>query len=184
MKDRFFYPLAILIIGGMIAYALSFKADNTPSNVDIYERKGAELEALFPSPGTAAVISGGGEEVFAVLSAHMKREIAPPSAGVFGTLGPAYEQNFGEANIRITVRARSGENAPSAAMELGYFTTGVGDSGWKRFDLTESFADYSFDFTPNAPSGKGNDYVGIWPDPSGEGGEIYVTSIKVERITP
>jgi len=69
-------------------------------------------------------------------------------------------------------------------MELGYFTTGVGDSGWKRFDLTESFADYSFDFTPNAPSGKGNDYVGIWPDPSGEGGEIYVTSIKVERITP
>jgi len=117
MKDRFFYPLAILIIGGMIAYALSFKADNTPSNVDIYERKGAELEALFPSPGTAAVISGGGEEVFAV----------------------------------ITVRARSGENAPSAAMELGYFTTGVGDSGWKRFDLTESFADYSFDFTLTMP---------------------------------
>jgi len=75
MKDRFFYPLAILIIGGMIAYALSFKADNTPSNVDIYERKGAELEALFPSPGTAAVISGGGEEVFAVLLQYAQGQV-------------------------------------------------------------------------------------------------------------
>jgi len=75
----------------------------------------------------------------------------PPSSGVFGTLGPAYEANFGGATITITVRARQSKIAPSAKMELGYFTTGVGDSGWKPFELSNEYVDYSFEFSPNPP---------------------------------
>lgn len=184
MKDRFFYPLAMLIIGGMIAYAMSFSVDNTPINVDIYERQGIELEELFPSPGTTVYMGSFGEDSYAVLSAHMNRDIAVSSAGVFGTLGPAYESNFGGATIRIAVRAKQGEISPSPAMELGYFTSGVGDSEWQKFELLDEYADYSFDFTPNPPTEKGNDYIGIWPDPSGKGGTIDVQSVRVERLRP
>lgn len=184
MKDRYFYPLAILIIGGMIAYSMSFQVDNTPANVDLYERQGIDLEELFPSPGTTVYMGSFGEDSYAVLSAHMNRDTAVSSAGVFGTLGPAYESNFGGATIRITVRAKQGEISPSSAMELGYFTSGVGDSEWQIFELLDDYVDYSFDFTPNPPTEKGNDYIGIWPDPSGKGGTIDVQSVRVERLRP
>ena len=184
MKDRYFYPLAAIIIGAMIAYALSFKVDNRPSNVDLYERQGVELEEFFPSPGTTVLINGPTEDGFAVMSAHMSRDLAPPSAGVFVTLGPDYEGNFGGAKIRITVKAKMDPGVASRVMELGYFTAGAGDSEWQRFELTDEYADYSFDYTPNRPSGKGSDYVGIWPDPSGKGGQINVKAIKVERLRP
>lgn len=184
MKDRFFYPLAALVIFAIIAFAVSLKTDTAPSNVDLYERQGVDLAELFPSPGTTVQLSQTGDDVFAVLSAHMSREIAPPSSGVFGTLGPAYEANFGGSTIRITVRARHSKAVPSALMELGYFTTGVGDSGWQPFKLSNEFVDYSFEFSPNPPSEDGIDYVGIWPDPEGKGGSIDVQSIKVERLKP
>lgn len=184
MKDRYFYPLAMLIIVAMVAYALSFKVDNTPSNEDIYERKDVQLEELFPSPGTTVVMGGSEVDRHAILGAHMSRDIAPSSAGVFGTLGPVYEANFGGARIAITVRAKKGEAAPSLKMELGYFTSGVGDSEWQIFELTDEYADYSFEFSPEKPARKGSDYIGIWPDPSGQGGTISVQSVKVERLRP
>lgn len=182
MKDRFFYPLAALVIAAMIAFALSFQVDNTPSDIDVYERSGAELEELFPSPGTTVVMLGSNEDSYARLSAHMSRDLAPSSAGVFGTLGTAYEENFGGATIRITVRARNTKDMPSSAMELGYFTSDVGDSGWQSFELTDSYADYSFEFSPQMSLEEGNDYIGIWPDPSGKGGAIDVQSVKVQRV--
>jgi len=184
MKDRFFYPLAAIVIAAMIAFALSLKTDTTPSNVDLYERQGVDLSELFPSPGTTVRLSESGDDVFAVMSAHMTRDVAPPSSGVFGTLGPAYEANFGGATIRVTVRARQSKTTPSSSMELGYFTTGVGDSGWKPFSLSGEFVDYSFEFSPNPPIEKGIDYVGIWPDPAGKGGIIDVQSVRVERLRP
>ncbi len=186
MKDWLFYPLAALIIGGMIYYALSFKVDNAPKNIDIYERSGSALAGLFPSPGTTlkAPSNAAAIDNFATLAAHMTREIAPPSAGVFATLGPAYETNFGGSTVRVSVRARSGRVNPSPVMELGYFTNGVGDSGWQKFTLTSKFSDYSFDFSPKIPTDKGNDYIGIWPDPTGHGGTIEVQSMRIERVTP
>jgi len=96
----------------------------------------------------------------------------------------AYEANFGGATIRVTVRARQSKTTPSSSMELGYFTTGVGDSGWKPFSLSGEFVDYSFEFSPNPPIEKGIDYVGIWPDPAGKGGVIDVQSVRVERLRP
>ena len=182
MKDRFFYPLAILVVAAIIFYALSFKVDNAPSNADLYERAGADLEELFPSPGTTVVMVGPEDNRRAVLSAHMSRDVAPQSAGVFGTLGHVYEDNFGGAEIRITVRARRAQQSPSDVMELGYFTSGTGDSGWQEFILTDAYADYSFEFKPNAPTEKGNDYIGIWPDLEGKGGTVDVQSVRVERL--
>ncbi|MGB0907537.1 MAG: hypothetical protein ACPGVT_08590 [Maricaulaceae bacterium] len=187
MKDIFFYPLAALIIGGMVYFALSFGADDGPANADLYELSGDSLTALFPSPGTTMQLASDGQNggSYAVASSHMTRAEAPPSAGVFGTLGPAYEKNFGGQEIRITVRARYGRSNPALKFETAYFSSGAGDSEWQNYALTEKFADYSFLFTPGKPQGKkGNDYIGIWPDPTGQQGSIDIMSVRVERVAP
>lgn len=184
MKDMFFYPLAALLIGGMIYFALSLQVDNTPDNADIFVLEGEGLSQLFPSPGTTIKLSDTlvQSEKFVLLSAHMDRDLAPPSAGVFATLGSAYEASFGGSNIKITVRARQAAASPAAAMELGYFTDGSGDSEWQKMPLTAEYENYSFNFSPLPPKGDGNDYVGIWPDAKGEGGAIEVKRVSVEKI--
>lgn len=186
MKDRYFYPLAALIIGAMIYAALSFGQQKAPIDPNRYELSGDRLAALFPSPGTTlelAIPSADGPASHAVLAAHMRREEAPPSAGVFGTLGPEHEASFGGGDIRITVRARAAHSKPAEAMAVAYFSAGAGDSDWQKFTLTPEFTDHSFTYAPGQPSEKGNDYIGIWPDIAGLQGRIEVMSIRVEKIT-
>lgn len=185
MKDMFFYPLAALIIGGIIYYALSFRVDAAPVDPNIFDVSGTDLVELFPSPGTTVSLSAdaNGDTVLAILSAHTSRALSPPSAGVFGTLGPVHEASFGGKPVRITVRARAGRTTPSETFELGYFTAGAGDSEWQSFQISDDFTDHSFVYIPNPPRGEaGNDYVGIWPDPSGQNGTIEVMSVRVEKI--
>jgi hypothetical protein len=171
------------MIAGIVAYALSFEVNEAPVNADLYQRSGAALEALFPSPGTTvrppSAEAGAGS--YAVLTAHMTQELAPPSAGVFATLGPAYEKNFAGQVIDITVRARAGQVNPSPKMLVNYITPGVGQTGWRAFDLGEDFTDYSLEFSPLKSPEVTNHYLGIWPDTEGQGRTVEVESVTVER---
>lgn len=185
MKDRFFYPLAALIIGGMIYFALSLSVASTPVDENIYELSGDSLSQLFPSPGTTVQLANdpGGAVAYAVMGAHSDRAGVEASAGVFGTLGPVHEASFAGSPIRITIRARKGQFDPALVMEAGYFTAGSGDSPWQSFTLGPDFSDHSFIFTPGEITQKGGtDFVGVWPDKAGKGGTIDVMSIRVEKI--
>lgn len=185
MKDRFFYPIAAAVIGGMIYYALSFSGPAELVDANLYELSGKGLEQLFPSPGTTVQLANdpSGAVAYAVMGAHLDRASAEASAGVFGTLGSVHETSFAGNPIRITIRARKGRFEAASAMEAGYFTAGAGDSPWQAFSLEDDFSDHSFIFTPGAISEKGGtDFIGIWPDASGESGSIDVMSIRVEKI--
>ena len=185
MKNWLFYPLSALVIVLMISYALSFSTVSEPVDPNIYELSSDSLTELFPSPGTTVQLANdtNGAVAYAVLTGQLNRENAPPSAGVFGTLGPVHEKNFAGAPIRITIRARQGQFDPSEAFEAAYFTSGAGDSGWQRFQLSPDFADYSFVFTPGVNDEKAStDFIGIWPDPSGRKLTLDLLSIRVEKI--
>lgn len=182
MKDRYFFPLAGLAVAGIVAYALSFEVNEAPVNADLYERSGPALEALFPSPGTTIKPPSeeAGSVTYAVLAAHMTQALAPPSAGVFATLGPSYEKNFAGRMIDITVRARAGQESPSPKMLMNYITPGVGQTGWQSFDLGDDFANYTLEFQPQKSPEITNHYLGIWPDIDGQGRTVEVESVKVE----
>lgn len=186
MKDRFFFPLAAMVIAGMVAYALSFEVNEAPVNADLYERQGAGLSILFPSPGTTVKPPDieASSENYAVLASHMSRDIAPPSAGVFATLGPAYERNFAGQTIDITVRARRGRENPSPRMDVNYITPGVGQTDWRTFELSEDFTDYTLEFSPVKSPDIINHYLGIWPDNSGNGKTVEIESVRVARRKP
>lgn len=189
MKDWLFYPIVIALVGGMIAYALSF-SDTTGTREAVTNEiviEGRDLQTLFAAEGTTFSIAGDASNpaAYAVLSAHVSRQNAPPSAGVFITLSPAYETKFAGQDLRITVNARKGRANPLDRFEVAYFTVGAGDSGWQVFELGNDFRDFSFTFTPGLPNGAAsNDFVGIWPDNAGRGRTMDVKSLKVEIVAP
>jgi len=185
MKDRFFYPLACLIIAGIIAFALSFK-DAVPelTRADILKNgfvvEGQALGFLTASEGTMTELRSD-EGGMAVLKSQIVKDIAPPSAGVFATLGPEYESAFANTLLEIKVTARRGDADRKTRLEIGYFTAGSGDSGWKAFELTDKFEIYSLYFRPGAkPEIPSQDYVGLWPDPTGQDKSVEITSISVK----
>ncbi len=184
MKDYLFYPLCALVVGVMIAYALSFKQDNGVFNPsDGFVLSGEDLQYLqiperLERLVTNDVQSGG---LTAVLTSHINKKTAPPSAGISVRLGPAYEKAFEGQELIMTVRARAGDNTPSSGFQMGYFSIGANSSGWKGYSLTADYQDYVLRFKKTVPKGDvGGDYAGIWPDLDGLGRSMNVSSLKVE----
>lgn len=189
MRDRFFYPLFVLVIVGILALALSPGQENKRTQVDPaqgYELTGSDLETLTAAPGTLLSFETGqdGTLSYAILAANLPRKMAVLSAGVFGTLGTEYEAYFVGKTLEITVVARQDEAHPLAQFDVGYFTTGAGDSGWKPFVLTPEFQAYTFSFTPKKSAVAGNDYFGIWPGRDGDSQVMHVQRMTIKIIQP
>lgn len=189
MKDRFFYPLMVIVIGSILALALlPGRETGGVSDQDVLKNgfvlSGSDLQKLAIAPGTALRFPNTQDGAFsyAVMSSNLPRKMAPPSAGIFGILGPKYERLFAEKMLKITVSARQGQDNPLDDFEMGYFTVGTGDSGWKTFELTPQFEDYIFTFRPKKNTEPDNDYIGIWPGVEGKSKTMEVRAIKVEIV--
>lgn len=187
MKDWLFYPIAMALVAGMIAYAMSFSTVERQDGPlpDFVLIEGRDLQTFFAADGTSYSIAGdvNNPSAYAVLSAHVSRANAPPSAGVFLTLSPAYEKKFAGQNLRVTVHARQGRSNPLDQFEFGYFTAGAGSSGWLVLELENEFRDISFDYMPGLPNGDpSNDFVGIWPDKEGRNRTMDVKWLKIEIL--
>lgn len=190
LKDRFFYPIALALIAAMIWFALSRSTTTKLTDACIWQNgfitQGEDLVTLTASPGTTYDYVGATPSVPAHIVAwtQIARRNATPSAGVFASLGPDYERAFASQNIRMTVRARQGRKNPLETFDMGYFTGGVGDSGWSRRSLTSEWQDYVLEFKPNPPNADPDvDYLGVWPGDSGELKTMNIEFIKVELIS-
>lgn len=191
LKDRYFYPLAAIIVAAMIVFALSLgeRIDLTDREIwnNGYTMEGEELVRLTAQPGTQAiyVAAAGGESAFARLSSTAARESLPPGPGVFAPLGPQYERAFATRLLRMTVTARASRINPLDHFDMGYFSAGSGDSGWKRRELTESWTDYSIEFRPGALTAQqGLDHASVWPGEMAEVLNMDVKKIRVEVLDP
>lgn len=189
MKDWQFYPIAILVICAMVIFAMTRGQYEVLEQGADFRVEGNSLNTLYAAEGVSFSIAGDAvnPNSYAVLSAHVSRANAPPSAGVFVTLTPAFRQAFAGKELRITVRARKGRATPLDSFDVAYLSEGAaaGSSGWRTFPLSNEFEDVSFTYTPkNSNSGSGTDYVGIWPDVAGEGRTMDVKFIEVAIATP
>jgi len=109
--------------------------------------------------------------------------MAPASAGVFGTLSAGYLRVFAGQTLEVNVRARKNTSSTLETFDLGFFTPGAGASGWKKYELTSSYQDFSF--TYNAPAELSESqvsYVGIWPGDKGDSQQMDVERLSVKIV--
>lgn len=186
LKDRYFYPLAALIVAAMVAFALSFGERIDLTDREIwqagYTMSGEDLVRLTAQPGTQAVFvaAAGGEPAYARLTSTAARDSLPAGPGVFAPLGPQYERAFATHKLRMTVTARASRTNPLETFDIGYFSDGAGDSGWERHTLASDWSNYVLEFRPGALTARqGLDHASIWP---GETAELLNVDIKEIRV--
>lgn len=191
LKDIFFYPLAAFIVAAMVIFALSFgeRIDLTEAEIlkSGYTMTGEDLGRLTAQPGTQAifVVAHGGEPAYARLSSTAARDSLPPGPGVFAPLGPQYERAFAARDIRMTITARTSRQKGLKAFDIGYFSAGSNDSGWKRKPLTLDWKDYVLDFNPGPLTEKqGLDHASVWPGDTAELLNVDIKSIRVVVRNP
>lgn len=186
MKDRYFYPLAILFVIGMIYGVLTFNNPAKPLSADDirkqgYTLSGANLAFLTAASGTSFEMATSLEgSQYVVMRAHKTPEETDPSPGVFGTLIPAYDEAFSGREVKITVRARQGGEHPAQDVFIGYFSSNT-VTGWRRFALSSTYQDYSFNYVfPETLNKADYGYLGVWPDTEGKNRSVDVESFRIE----
>jgi len=186
MKDYLFYPLCVLVIGGIIAYALSFAEETVEFNTaQGFELSGEDLQYLLPPERLEFSVSTDSQtgELAAILTSNVNKKTAPPSAGISVRLGPDFEKAFEGKTIEVTIRARAGDISPTPAFQMGYFSIGANSSGWKDYTPSAEYQDYTLRFKKAVPKGEtGGDFAGIWPDLDGVGRTLNISSIKVNVV--
>lgn len=189
LKDKIFYPLAALIVVLMVTVALSFGERIDLTDREIWDKgytmSGEDLVRLTAQPGTQAVFvaAAGGEPAYARLSSTAARESLPAGPGVFAPLGPQYERAFATYKLRMTITARASRLNPLETFDIGYFSAGSGDSGWKRKTLTPDWSEYVLEFRPGALTvDQGLDHASVWPGDTAELLNVDVREVRVVVI--
>lgn len=78
------------------------------------------------------------------------------------------------AGKTVTVRVLA-KGAEGTSLNVAYSTASVGNSGWQTFELGDSFAEYSFDYSIN-PNDANADFIGFIP----EGGDVTIAAIGLD----
>ena len=190
LKDRYFYPLAVLVIAGIVGIALSFGGSESYSpevlRAQGYTIAGEDLARLESQPGTQSefVAATAGEPAYARLSSTVAFDIAPPGPGTFASIGPDYEAAFGGYPLRLTITARRSRISGLDGFDIAYFTAGAGDSGWQPRTLGEDWADYVLEFTPGVPNGVGErrDFFSVWPGRTAEPRYMDVRRMRIDVL--
>lgn len=189
MRLGWFFPSAALLVAAIIWVALAPGLRNQRALEVELERVRAQgyvvdalgLQGFRATGGTTHEIIESG----ALTRARLKSLRAAPGgpregAGVFVTLPGWAGHLFDGRRVRVTITAR---RAPEdGALEFGaaYFIARTGASGWRTFQPTTRFADYSFEWTPPSDNGGNASLIGVAPDSSGGLGSIEVLRIRVE----
>lgn len=189
MKDFYFYTLSATFVATSILIAMMHSTEIKISDECIVENgfiaQGKELKNLTSSPGTSFtfVAASQSSPAYITASSHVPRVNAQASAGIFAVLGPDYERVLGGRALSMTVSARKNRAYALDEFDMGYFTAGAGDSGWKTRKLTNVWRDYVLYFTPTSSQSEPDiDYLGIWPGVRGEKKLMDLRYIKVKVL--
>jgi hypothetical protein len=192
MKDRIFFPLALLVAAGMVGIALMPGIGRLPTGAVTGD--GVNYSEITVSGDYLNKIVAGGDAVTRLIDGPdgRKQLYIEVDAGVLDAapeLGPHFrlaadmEVQFAGYTVRSTVRARPADTSGALQMETNYSAGRAGDSGWQVFDLERGFQDFSFDYdVPLIEGDQGVDYFGIRPVVPEKSRALVVEEVKFERL--
>ena len=183
LSDRFFLPLAGLAAAGLIVLALQIRpiGQDPVITETRFLMEGSALAQLIPGPGTEVVFdpAAPGGPVARVSATSTLEAAGALSAGVGAVLPPAFEARVAGATIEVTITLAGADRELEEAA-IGYFTVGLGDTGWRRRPVSAEGGVMTLrhDVPAAAPVGN-NDWVGVWPDLDGAGRALSIRRIEV-----
>ncbi len=154
--------------GALASFQYVADGDGTP---DFTSPEGTTADFVTVSRGETPVVRLSGVQ-----------SNAPPtgSPGIYLKLPEAFENAASGQTVRVTVAARRPADDPHQSFAVDYSTSDVGNSGWKRFTLTDQLAAYSFTYAvPKMEKGNG-DFIGILPDPETSAGAVEIAWVTAE----
>jgi len=194
MPDRVFYPFILLIAAALAIAALVGGPDRIVGftgepllGQDSLVARGPDLAAMRAADGLTVEFLPSAEDLnHARLRAFRRPEDGAASAGVFLTISPRQESALSGRTVRVSILARA-RGAEATERFLAQYATSdsPGDSGWIAFEPDAVFRTYSFTHAiPEKNGPPGLDFIGVWPDPDGEGRALDIIQLSVEPIDP
>lgn len=192
MPDRFFFPLAGLLVLAMVFLAIQPGIGRLPTGSVAGDGTNYD-RIVIEGPYLNKVMAGGEAETKIVRragGAYALQITAAADALASGVeegphfrLAPDIETQFSGRMVRVTVRARPAAAAGASEVQVNYSAGRVGQSGWRVFDLATGNGTYSFDYLVPVMSGEqGVDYVGVRPVVKQGRRSVMIDAVIIERL--
>lgn len=190
MRDRIFYPAALILAGLMVFLALRPAMGALPSGpVSVGDGQYGEVRVsgvqlnrmLAGGDADIELLEDDGTHVL-ILEAEAGALVDDPVLGPHFQLAADLEAQFAGFEMTIAVTARPGEVRGASQMQVNYSAGRDGESGWQVFDLVPSDQTYSFTYRVPVKSGEnGLDYLAIRPVVPDKSRTLIVSEIVFTR---
>jgi hypothetical protein len=194
MRDRFFFPAALVVVGLMVFFAIRPAIGALPTGTvtgdgTYYDKivvEGDYLHKIYVGGNAKTeLVDGPDGKSLLLVEADAGALRDEPELGPHFRLAADIEIQFAGQTVRTTVRARPADDRGAMQIALNYSAGRVGESGWKIFDLKPGFADFTFDYdVPLIEGDQGVDYFGIRPVVPDKSRALLVERVTFERIGP
>ena len=192
MKDRIFFPLALLVAAGMVALAVAPGIGRLPtgpvtgdgrdySQITVADKYLNKIVA--GGNAVTRLEDGPGGKKLLYIDADAGALADAPELGPHFRLAADIELQYSGFRIRCTVRARPADDHGAMQMQANYSAGRAGESGWEVFDLKPGFQDYSFEYdVPLIEGDQGVDYFAIRPVVPEKSRALIVEKVTFDRL--
>ncbi|MFN4183143.1 MAG: hypothetical protein ACK4M6_00030 [Hyphomonas sp.] len=191
MRDKFFFPIAVILTVLMVFLALQPGVGRLPTgaiagdglNYNHIVIEGPYLNKIIAGGDARAQLIREDKSYYLYIEAAADALAAAPELGPHFRLAADIEVQFSGRRVRVTALVRPADTRGAQQVEVNYSAGRVGDSGWQVLDLQPGFSEVSFEYdVPLHQGEQGVDYIAIRPVVPDKSRAIIVERIVLERL--
>lgn len=187
LNDWVFYPLAGVVIAGMVAGALAGQKPEQRTPEEILDSgvtfEGQSLFSITLGNGLDAQFISEGEQTYVSITAARGPLDGIQSAGAFYTLTPQELEVLQGQRLRVSYSARRGRESGASNSRINLFIPGRGQGDWFESAVSNDFETIELEVTPVSCEWAFG-FIGIWPDWAADQDTIEVNRVSIMPLGP